>query len=54
VKARERIAAVIARETGRTLERVLTDIERDNWMSPEEAVDYGLVSRIIQNRSDLK
>jgi ATP-dependent Clp protease protease subunit len=54
VKARERIAAVIARETGRTLERVLMDIERDNWMSPEEAVDYGLVSRIIQNRSDLK
>jgi ATP-dependent Clp protease protease subunit len=54
VKARERIAAVIARETGRAHEQVLLDIERDNWMSPEEAVDYGLVSRVIHSRSDLK
>ncbi len=53
VKARERIAAVIARETGRSQEQVLLDIERDNWLSPEEAIDYGLVSRVIQNRKDL-
>jgi ATP-dependent Clp protease protease subunit len=53
VKARERIAAVISRETGKPMERVLQDIERDNWMSAEEAVDYGLVSRIIQKRSEL-
>lgn len=53
VKARERIAAVISRETGKPIERVLQDIERDNWMSAEEAVDYGLVSRIIQKRSEL-
>jgi ATP-dependent Clp protease protease subunit len=53
IKARERIAIVIARETGRPLERVLSDIERDHWMSPEEAIDYGLVSRIIQTRADL-
>ncbi|MDB5998591.1 MAG: Clp protease [Rhizobacter sp.] len=53
LKARERIAAVIARETGRPLERVLLDIERDHWMSPSEAVDYGLVSRVIETRSEL-
>lgn len=53
VKARERIAAVICRETGKPMERVLQDIERDNWMSAEEAVDYGLVSRIIQRRGEL-
>lgn len=53
VKARERIATVIARETGRPLEQVLADIERDRWMSAEEAVDYGLVSRIVERRSDL-
>jgi len=53
IKARERIAAVIARETRHSLEQVLLDIERDNWMSPEEAVDYGLVSRIIERQSDL-
>ena len=53
IKARERIARVISRETGQALEKVLVDIERDNWMSPEEAIDYGLVSRIIQNRTEL-
>jgi ATP-dependent Clp protease protease subunit len=53
LKARERIARVIARETGRPLDTVLTDIERDRWMSAEEAVDYGLVSRIVQTRADL-
>jgi len=54
VKARERIAAMIARETGRPLAQVLVDIERDNWLSPEEAIDYGLVSRVIQSRADLR
>ena len=53
IKARERIASVIARETGQPLAKVLVDIERDNWMGPEEAIEYGLISRIIQNRSDL-
>jgi ATP-dependent Clp protease protease subunit len=54
IKARERIASVIARETGQKLEKVLVDIERDNWMGPEEAIDYGLVSRIIEHRSELE
>jgi ATP-dependent Clp protease protease subunit len=53
IKARERIARVISRETGQPLEKVLVDIERDNWMGPEEAITYGLVSRIIQNRTEL-
>ncbi|GAA0489293.1 ATP-dependent Clp protease proteolytic subunit [Pigmentiphaga sp. GD03639] len=53
VKARERIARVIARESGQALERVLADIERDHWMPAEEAVAYGLVSRIIEKRGDL-
>ena len=53
IKARERIARVISRETGQPLEKVQVDIERDNWMSPEEAMAYGLVSRIIQNRTEL-
>jgi ATP-dependent Clp protease protease subunit len=53
VKARARIAAVIAKETGQPLEQVLQDIDRDNWMSPEEAIQYGLVSRVVERRSDL-
>ena len=54
VKARERIAQTIARETGKPLATVLIDIERDYWMSAEEAVAYGLVSRIIESKTQLR
>ena len=53
VKARERIASVIARETGRPLAQVQADIERDHWMSAQEAIDYGLVARVITQREEL-
>ncbi len=54
IKARERVARIIARETGRSIESVQVDIERDRWMSAEEAIDYGLVGRIIEHKGDLK
>jgi len=54
IKARERIARVIARETGQPLEKVQIDIERDNWMSPAEAIEYGLISKVIENRAELE
>jgi ATP-dependent Clp protease protease subunit len=54
IKARERIARAIARETGKSLEVVLSDIERDRWLSAQEAVDYGLVGRIIEHKSQLQ
>lgn len=54
VKTRERIAQVIARETGQTIERVREDIDRDYWMSAEEAIAYGLVSRIVERKQGLR
>lgn len=54
VRIKERIAGVIARETKKTLARVLTDIDKDYWMNAQEAVAYGLVHRIIERQSDLK
>jgi ATP-dependent Clp protease protease subunit len=53
LRTRERIAAVIARQAGQTLEKVLADMERDFWLTAKEAIDYGLVSRIIQTSKDL-
>jgi ATP-dependent Clp protease, protease subunit len=53
IKMRERIAKVIAKETGQKLERVMADIDRDHWMSAAEAIDYGLVSRVIEKQSEL-
>ncbi len=54
VKIRERIAGVIARETGKLLETVLLDIDRDHWLTAQEAVSYGLVSRIVESQSELR
>lgn len=53
IRTRERIAAVIARETGQPLDRVRVDIERDFWMGTDEAIAYGLVSRVIERQADL-
>ncbi len=53
LRARQRIAALIARETGKPLGTVLGDIERDHWLSADEAIDYGLVGRIIRGREEL-
>ncbi|KRD15261.1 MULTISPECIES: ATP-dependent Clp protease proteolytic subunit [Acidovorax] len=54
LKARERIARTIARETGKPLEVVLVDIERDRWLPAEEAVEYGLITRIIERKTELR
>jgi len=53
LRTRARVARVISKETGQPLEKVLSDMERDFWMSAEEAVDYGIVSRIIQRHQEL-
>jgi ATP-dependent Clp protease, protease subunit len=54
IKARERVARTIARETGKPLDTVLQDIERDRWLSAEEAVEYGLVGRIVSHKTEIK
>jgi ATP-dependent Clp protease protease subunit len=52
-KLRGKLDALIAQETGNTLERVNSDTERDHWLSSEEAKEYGLVSKIVTTRSEL-
>lgn len=54
IKMRRRINEIIARETGQSLERVEKDTDRNYWMSAEEAKDYGLVSRIIENSDGIE
>ena len=53
ILARQRIAELIARECGKPVSVVLEDIARDHWLSAGEAIDYGLVSRIIKRREEL-
>lgn len=46
--ARQRLNELFAQHTGQTLERVADDVDRDRYMSPDEALEYGLIDRIIQ------
>ena len=53
VKMRERLAQVISKRTGMDIERVRDDIERDYWMSTEEAKDYGILGTVISKMSEV-
>ena len=52
-KMRERLAQIISEETGMDIEQVRKDIERDKWMSTQEAIDYGILSRVVTSAADL-
>ena len=41
-------------QTGQPIEKVSEDTDRDYWMSAEEAVEYGLISRVVNNLDELE
>jgi ATP-dependent Clp protease protease subunit len=53
VKMRARINQLIASETGQPLDRVAQDTDRDYWMTVEEAVEYGIVGKVISSVSEI-
>jgi ATP-dependent Clp protease protease subunit len=53
LKMRDRLNRTIADATGQTLERVEADTQKNHWMSPEEAVAYGIVGSIISSAAEL-
>jgi ATP-dependent Clp protease protease subunit len=53
VKLKERINVLISDETGRSVEDVKKDTDRDRWLSPEEALEYGLISKIVTHATEL-
>lgn len=50
LKTKDRLNRILAENTGKDIEVVAADTERDNWMSAEEALAYGIVDRIVTNR----
>jgi ATP-dependent Clp protease protease subunit len=52
-KLRARINRLIAEETGQEMDKVEKDTDRDYWMNAEEAVAYGLLSRVIRTRGEM-
>jgi len=52
-KMRERLNRIFADATGQPIEKIREDTDRDFWMSSEEAVDYGLVGKIVTHHSQV-
>ena len=46
IKIRETLYSVISKHTGQTAEKIMKDADRDNWMSSEEALNYGIIDKI--------
>lgn len=49
---RERLNKIMAHHTGKTPDQIMVDTERDNFMSAEQAMDYGLVDKVFYNRGE--
>src|SRR6185436_13090256 len=54
LKARDTINELYARHTGRTVEQIAIDTDRDNFMTADEAKAYGLIDVVVPSRKDSK
>ncbi len=54
LKMRERLNRVFAEQTGQPLERIVDDTHRNFWLSADEAVEYGLVGKVIDHISEIE
>jgi ATP-dependent Clp protease protease subunit len=50
LKTREEINVILSEHTGRSLELISQDTDRDFWLSAEEAVDYGVIDSVLRGR----
>ena len=50
LKTKHNLNSILAANTGQPLEKVAQDTERDNYMSAQEALEYGLIDKVITNR----
>ena len=50
IRTRTKLNTILSEATGRSLEEIERDTERDNWKTAEEALEYGLIDKIVTNR----
>ena len=53
VKMKQRLNQLIADETGQPLKKVAEDTDRDYWMTVEEAIDYGIVTKVVNSITEI-
>lgn len=51
--ARERLNKILAEHTGQTLQKIQEDVDRDRFMSPQEAKEYGLIDNVVTNQKEV-
>ena len=52
LRIRDNISKLYAMMTGRTVQQIMQDLDRDNFLSAHEAVEYGLIDRVLEYSSD--
>lgn len=51
IRMRQTLNEILARETGKSIEEIVRDTERDNFMTAKEAAEYGLIDKVIEKRA---
>ena len=54
LRTKERLNRILSENTGQDYETVIKDTERDNFMTAQEAKEYGLVDAVIQNKEEIQ
>jgi ATP-dependent Clp protease protease subunit len=52
LKLRDQLNAILAHHTGQDVEKIAQDTDRDNFLGPDEAVEFGLVDRVLRHRGE--
>ena len=50
IRTREKLNEILAKNTGRPMEDIIRDTDRDNFLSADEAMSYGLIDKVIEKR----
>lgn len=53
-RTRDRLNSILAENTGKPIEVIAKDTDRDNWLTAEAALEYGIVDKVAKNRDSLK
>jgi ATP-dependent Clp protease, protease subunit len=53
IYARQRLNEIMAKHTGQTVEQIAEDVDRDRFMSPEQALEYGIIDHVVAHRGEL-